>query len=69
MRKTSGTIPSVKRAKRVPIIIEGPVLAEATAVICPIVDRHIFSEVYSGVLARKSFVIHGPYQSGKTSFY
>ena len=34
----------------------------------PITEREIFSEVHTGIRDGKSFVIHGPYQSGKTSF-
>ena len=50
------------------ISIEGPLSLTSHSLMLPLTERKIFSEVYHGILDGKSFVIHGPYQSGKTSF-
>ena len=50
------------------ISIEGPLWSGSHALMLPITEWGIFFfEVYTGILDGKSFVIHGPCQSGKTS--
>ena len=34
----------------------------------PVYKRKIFTKVISGIYGGKSYIIHGPYQSGKTTF-
>ena len=58
----------VEPRKRAPILVEGPVLSGATIMMYPITSRDVFSDVYYSVLENRSFIIPGPYQSGKTSF-
>ncbi|KAF9368854.1 hypothetical protein CPB97_004197, partial [Podila verticillata] len=56
-----------KRA-RSHITTTGPVQWSGSSLMLPISDRDLFKEVRQGICAGGSFVIHGPYQSGKTSF-
>ncbi|RGB23853.1 hypothetical protein C1646_773905 [Rhizophagus diaphanus] len=50
------------------ISTEGPIFHFSGRLALPIYEREIFSTVNIGIQEEKSFVIHGPYQSGKTSF-
>ncbi|CAG8636459.1 10129_t:CDS:1 [Funneliformis mosseae] len=54
---------------RLPIIsIEGLFFHYSGSIALPIYERQIFNTVYSGMFHEKSYIIHGPYQSGKFSF-
>ena len=50
------------------ITVEGPLIASRDSVMYPVDQRDLFSEIYCGVCNGKSFVLHGPYQCGKTTF-
>ncbi|GBC01323.1 hypothetical protein RclHR1_04140008 [Rhizophagus clarus] len=50
------------------ISTEGPIFHYSGRLALPIYEREIFNTVKNGIKEEKSFVIHGPYQSGKTSF-
>ncbi|CAI2201995.1 3439_t:CDS:1, partial [Funneliformis geosporum] len=51
------------------ISTEGPIHPQSTTFMLPFLERDIFEDVFNGLYyERKSFVIHGPYQSGKTTF-
>ena len=57
------------RKRRAGIIsTEGPVAQETPVLMLPFFRRDIFTEVLQGVQVSKSYVINGPYQSGKASF-
>ncbi|CAI2189434.1 110_t:CDS:2, partial [Funneliformis geosporum] len=58
-----------KRKPRPNISTEGPIHPQSTTFMLPFLERDIFEDVLNGFYyGRKSFVIHGPYQSGKTTF-
>src|SRR2546429_405105 len=50
------------------ISTEGPLHPHQGALMLPVYKRDIFQKVISGVFGGKSYIIHGPYQSGKTTF-
>ncbi|CAB4432247.1 unnamed protein product [Rhizophagus irregularis] len=50
------------------ITTEGPLHPHQGLLMLPIHERDIFKVVKSGFLRGKSFIIHGPYQSGKSTF-
>ena len=50
------------------ISTEGPLHRDQGSLMLPIYEREIFKVVESGFLKRKSYIIHGPYQSEKSSF-
>ncbi|CAB4488000.1 unnamed protein product [Rhizophagus irregularis] len=50
------------------ISTEGPIFHFSGRLALPIYEREIFNTVNIGIHEEKSFVIYGPYQSGKTSF-
>jgi len=56
----------IERHNQAPILLEGALTPRATAMMYPITNREVFLDVYTGVLSNASFIIHGPYQSGKT---
>ncbi|KAF9987559.1 hypothetical protein BGZ65_003112 [Modicella reniformis] len=47
---------------------EGPVAWRGCSLMLPFTERSLFENVRRGICARSSFVIHGPCQTGKTSF-
>ncbi|KAF9435262.1 hypothetical protein BGZ76_006599, partial [Entomortierella beljakovae] len=54
--------------KRLCVIpVAGPV-SEDDMFILPFNEREIFNKVVDGMHGRRSFIVHGPYQSGKSSF-
>ncbi|GJJ78301.1 hypothetical protein EMPS_10660 [Entomortierella parvispora] len=55
-----------KRA-RSHITIAGPVQWSSPSLMLPFTERILFEEVLQGICCGNSFVVHGPYQSGKTS--
>lgn len=58
-----------KRARgNIIISTEGPLHPDGVALMLPVCTRKIFEKVKSGIYGGKSYVIHGPYQSGKTTF-
>ncbi|GES96822.1 crinkler (CRN) family protein [Rhizophagus clarus] len=60
---------SAKRTRENSIIsTEGPLHPHEGALMLPVYTRDIFKEVTSGIYGGKSYIIHGPYQSGKTTF-
>ncbi|CAG8634647.1 4346_t:CDS:2, partial [Paraglomus occultum] len=67
-RKIDGEDNCDSKKLQATISIEGPLSLESPVLMLPITEQEIFSEVYTGILGGKSFVIHGLYQSGKTSF-
>ncbi|CAI2170087.1 14179_t:CDS:2 [Funneliformis geosporum] len=60
--------PRKRKLKNSVISTEGPIFHYSGRLVLPIHERDIFNIVYSGVQEEKSFVIHGLYQCGKTSF-
>ncbi|GJJ70719.1 hypothetical protein EMPS_03069 [Entomortierella parvispora] len=58
---------NVKRA-RSHITTAGPVQWSGPSLMLPFTERSLFEEVRRGICSGNSFVVHGPYQSGKTSF-
>ncbi|CAG8517091.1 1884_t:CDS:2 [Paraglomus occultum] len=51
------------------ISTEGPIRPGASTLVLPFLERNIFTQVIDGLCDEwKSFIIHGPYQSGKTTF-
>ena len=54
---------------RINISTEGPIRPEASNLVLPFHERDIFKLVMNGLCNEwKSFIVHGPYQSGKTTF-
>ncbi len=50
------------------ITTEGPLHSHQGVLMFPVRERNIFQEVESAFLSGRSFIIHGPYQSGKSTF-
>ncbi|KAG0008886.1 hypothetical protein BGZ82_004368, partial [Podila clonocystis] len=49
-------------------VLETNIKWRGPSLMLPFTERSLFEEVRRGICAGNSFVIHGPYQSGKTSF-
>ncbi|KAF9162373.1 hypothetical protein BGX20_001743 [Mortierella sp. AD010] len=56
------------KRSRTYIQTNGLVFWNSPSLMLPFPERSFFREVHRGICAGNSFVIHGPYQSGKTSF-
>ena len=50
------------------IAVEGPLNASLNSVMYPVDQRDLFNEIYSGVRSGRLFVLHSPYQCGKSMF-